>query len=109
MEPHAFRRRVLLAVTGLSPQVVTETVYALAVRRAPAFVPTEIELITTREGAQRAELALLSDDPGWFHRLRADYAPPPIDFDSPHIHALADAEGRPLDDIRSPADPPVPI
>jgi adenosine deaminase len=104
MEPHAFPRRVLLAATGLSPQVVTETVYAVAVRREPAFLPTEIELITTREGAQRAELALLSGDPGWFHRLRADYALPPIEFETQRIHGLADADGAPLDDIRSPAD-----
>jgi CRISPR-associated protein (TIGR02584 family) len=104
MQPHSYARRVLLAVTGLSPQVVTETVYALAVHRDPPFIPNEIELITTREGAQRAELALLSDDPGWFRRLRADYSLPPIDFSAQRIHALADATGSPLDDIRSPAD-----
>jgi CRISPR-associated protein (TIGR02584 family) len=33
MEPSEYSRRVLLAVTGLSPQVVTETLYALAVQR----------------------------------------------------------------------------
>ena len=104
MSPHEFPRRVLLAVTGLSPQVVTETLYALSVSREPAFVPTEIHLITTREGAQRAQLALLSDDPGWFHRLRADYGLPPIAFSAEHIHVLADEQGAPLEDIRSPAD-----
>lgn len=29
-QPASFTRRILLAVTGLSPQVVTETVHALA-------------------------------------------------------------------------------
>lgn len=38
MMPHAGERRILLAVTGLSPQVVTETFFALAVERWPAFV-----------------------------------------------------------------------
>ncbi len=104
MNPHAFPRRVLLAVTGLSPQVVTETLYALAVQREPAFVPTEIRLITTSEGAQRARLALLSDDPGWFHRLRSDYRLPSIAFDEGSIQVLANGSGQPLDDIRSPAD-----
>jgi hypothetical protein len=33
--PETSERRVLLAVTGLSPQIVTETVYALAVKRRP--------------------------------------------------------------------------
>src|SRR5947209_15251583 len=65
--PDSFPRRILLAVTGLSPQVVTETVYALT-RIEPAFVPTEVHLLTTGEGAERAKLTLLSEKPGWFHR-----------------------------------------
>src|SRR3990172_2018906 len=46
--PSSYPRRILLAVTGLSPQVVTETLYALAVE-PPAgeerFVPTEVHLV----------------------------------------------------------------
>lgn len=104
MEPPEYPRRVLLAVTGLSPQVVTETLFALAVQRQPAFVPSEVHLITTAEGAQRAKLALLSERPGWFNRLRADYALPPIDFGEHSIHTLTTVGGRPLQDIRSPTD-----
>ena len=103
--PSHYPRRILVAVTGLSPQIVTETLYALAV--APSenpFVPTEIHLVTTRTGAEKARLALLSDEPGWFHSLRSDYALPPIDFAAGNIHVLEDAGGRPLDDIRSPED-----
>ena len=103
--PDQFSRRILVAVTGLSPQIVTETLYALAVApSARRFVPTEIHLITTRTGAEKARLALLSDDPGWFHRLCRDYALPPICFTTDTIHTLEDAAGKPLDDIRSPAD-----
>lgn len=102
--PDGFPRRILLAVTGLSPQIVTETLYALAVARSPAFVPTEIHLITTVEGAERARLALLSDEPGWFHRLRRDYRLPEMRFDAGCLHVLEDAAGDPLADIRSPAD-----
>ena len=102
--PASYPRRVLLAVTGLSPQVVTETLHALATAEQAPFVPTEIHLITTGEGKHRAELALLSDDPGWFHRLCKDYALPPIDFVRDNIHCISDADGHPLDDIRTPAD-----
>jgi hypothetical protein len=42
----AYTRRVLLAVTGLSPQIVTETLYALAVDHQPVWIPTEIRIIT---------------------------------------------------------------
>jgi len=101
--PSAYRRRVLVAVTGLSPQIVTETLYALATT-SPAFVPTEVHLITTRGGAEKARLGLLSLEPGWFHRLRADYALPPIEFSDSNIHVLRDAAGIALDDIRTPEE-----
>ena len=103
-EPSAFSRRVLLAVSGLTPQVVTETLYALAADEHAPFVPTEVHLITSAEGARRAELSLLSDDLGWFHRLCADYHLPGVRFDRSHIHVVRGAQGQPLDDIRSPQD-----
>ena len=99
--PASYQRRVLLAVCGLSPQIVTETIYALASASEEPFVPTEVHLITTREGAQRAELSLLSDDLGWFHKLCADYHLPGIHFDRRNIHIVRDAGVRGLDDIRS--------
>ena len=104
MEPTTYRRRILLAVTGLSPQVVTETLYALSVERVPAFAPTAIHLVTTAEGAERARLSLLTPEPGWFQRLIHDYGLPPIEFGPEHIHILHDDTGRQLDDIRSLTD-----
>ena len=101
LQPSAYARRVLLAVSGLSPQIVTETIYALASNAEAAFVPTEVHLITTREGAQRAELSLLSDDLGWFHKLCADYHLPGISFSRKNIHIMRDANERGMDDIRS--------
>ena len=47
---HATPRKILLAVTGISPQIVTETLYALgceAEENPDAFIPTEVHLITT--------------------------------------------------------------
>ena len=52
----------------------------IAVRGRPAWVPTEIRIITTRQGAEKARRTLLSDDPGWFRRLREDYRLPEIAF-----------------------------
>lgn len=103
-QPHGYPRRVLLAVTGLSPQVVTETLYALSVVRQPAFVPTELHVITTATGAERLRSTLLAPEPGWFSRLCADYALPPIDFGEANIHVLRNREGEVLGDIRSPCD-----
>ena len=103
-QPQDCPRRVLVAVTGLSPQIVTETLYALAVEQEPPFIPTEIRLITTEEGGERAKLSLLHPESGWFHRLRTDYGLPAIAFGPEHIHVLRDVGGRPLGDIRTPDD-----
>ncbi|MGQ9634955.1 MAG: CRISPR-associated ring nuclease Csm6 [Bryobacteraceae bacterium] len=97
-------RRILLVVTGLTPQVVTETVYALAVQRKPAWIPTEIRVISTSEGAERARLTLLGKTPGWFRRLRKDYGLPPIRFEESLIRGLRRPDGGPLEDIRTLAD-----
>jgi CRISPR-associated protein (TIGR02584 family) len=102
--PADFPRRVLLAVTGLSPQIVTETLYALAIRADPPWLPTQIRLLTTARGAEHARLNLLSQEPGWFHRLRADYGLPDIRFDAECIEVIRDGAGQPLEDIRSQAD-----
>ena len=104
MYPEQYSRRILLCVSGLSPQIVTETLYALTVTGEPRFIPTEIHLLTTAEGAERARLTLLSEEPGWFHRLRRDYGLPAIRFTLDTLHILRAADGRPLNDIREPAD-----
>ena len=104
MNPEHYPRRILLCVSGLSPQIVTETLYALTVTDGPRFVPTEIHLLTTLDGAERARLTLLSEEPGWFQRLREDHGLPDIRFTPGHIHILRDIEGRLLRDIRSVAD-----
>lgn len=93
-------RSILLAVTGLTPQVVTETLYALRRERAP--LPTEVHILTTSEGAERARLTLLKDH--WFDKLCADYALSGIAFDASHIHILKNAAGEVLADIRSEQD-----
>ena len=106
MEPGSYPRRILVCVTGLSPQTITETLYALAVRQQPVFVPTEIHLITTAEGASRAELTLLDPDQGYLHRLCADYAldATAIRFNAATIHIIPDGDSAPLTDIRTLTD-----
>ena len=100
-------RRILLAVTGLSPQILTETLYALGVEagQGAPFIPTEVHLITTDSGAKLARAALLHPDGGQFHALLADY--PQLGspaFDDQHIHVIRDAQGQALADIRTPEE-----
>lgn len=100
-----FPRRVLLAVTGLTPQIVTETLYALAVAQTLPWIPTEVRLITTAEGAERARLSLLDPKEGQFHALCRDYGlTGKIAFPSENIMVICDASGAALADIRTPED-----
>lgn len=102
MLDNAYENRILLLVTGLSPQVVTETVHALAVKRKPAWVPTQVHVLSTLEGCERARKELLSN--GWFARLREDYGLPPIAFDETHLHRIQGQDGVHLKDIRTESD-----
>lgn len=103
MKLQDYQRRVLVCITGLSPQVVTETVYALA-RQAEPWIPTEVHVLTTVIGAKQARLSLLAPDQNQFGLLVRDYALEAIRFDDAHIHVLEDAQGRPLEDIRTQTD-----
>lgn len=98
------RRRILLAVAGLSPQVITETVFALAQAGDRAALPTEVHALTTADGAERIRLTLLSRQPGWFRRLLRQRRLPAITFRDDHIHIIRDRRGRPLSDIRTPEE-----
>jgi CRISPR-associated protein (TIGR02584 family) len=102
--PSVYPRRILLIVTGMSPQVVTETLYALAVQADP-FIPTEIHLLTTQEGKQRAKASLLHQDGGQFYALLQDYPQigQPV-FNEDHIHVIRTPDGATLPDIRTPEE-----
>jgi len=97
-------KNILIVVSGLSPQVITESLYALAILRDEPFIPDEIHLITTQEGANRARLLLLSDKPGWYHRLCEEYGLPDCGFSESRIHVLLNARGETMDDLRTPED-----
>ncbi len=88
----------LVAVVGSTPQVMTETFWALRIDRG---VPIdEVFLITTTVGQKTCQERLL--DEGRFEKMLSDYNidPKPV-FDTDHIHVFEDAEGDFLDDIRT--------
>ncbi|MCI6632020.1 MAG: CRISPR-associated ring nuclease Csm6 [Sutterella sp.] len=96
-------RRIFVSVTGMTPQVVTETLYALVTQ--DHAVPTEIHLITTANGRNRALRDLLDSQTGQFHAFCRDYdLVGRIRFDDSMIHVICDANGHPLSDIRTQDD-----
>lgn len=103
LEPSEYERRVLLVVSGMSPQILTETLYALTQKRAPAFLPTEVHVLTTSSGANNARLNLLFGD-AHFLQFCEEYGLDPAIFTEQNIHCIQDANQCRLEDIRSIAD-----
>lgn len=62
-------KRVLLAVCGLTPQIITETLYAL---HCEGRLPQRVVVLTTRAGRDRC-LNTLFGGPGMLHRFFNDY------------------------------------
>lgn len=102
----------LLAVTGLSPAIVTETIWALANREA--IIPDRVVLITTAVGAEVLEKSLFTPREDWggasvWESLRQSVgaASNQLIAETPKVISMPDGTtGRalPLDDIRTPSE-----
>ncbi|MCK5888377.1 MAG: TIGR02584 family CRISPR-associated protein [Methylococcales bacterium] len=101
-QPHEYSRRILVAVSGMSPQIITETLYGLAIKQTPAFIPTEIHVITTLAGEKEVILQLLHPKTGKFQALCQDYGLDSINFSADNIHIILDGQDSPLEDIKTP-------
>ncbi|MEZ0329232.1 MAG: CRISPR-associated ring nuclease Csm6 [Dissulfuribacterales bacterium] len=93
-------KHILFAVLGITPQVLTEALYAL--HKAGKDVDT-IEVITTQTGCDLIHSLLLAGGDGAYHRYLKDYGIPSdrIQFDINNITILTDINGKPMDDITS--------
>lgn len=88
-------------MAGASPQIVTETVYALLPEDPPR---TEIHVLTTSCGREALLEGLLGRSGQWT-RLLAEYpAARRFDLTERNIVVLRDARGKPLRDVRSSRD-----
>ncbi len=96
-------RDVLVAVCGLTPQVVTETLWALH-HRTPPIHPTQIWILTTREGERICRSQLLGKD-GALARFVREYHPKPAPrCSASQLIVLKGADHRLLEDVRSEQD-----
>lgn len=102
-QPYHYPKRILLLTVGTSPQIVTETLYKLAVDAKNPFIPHEVHIITTQKGANRVKETLLANNEmlGHFAQLCADYHLPAIAFTTEHIHLIEDTEGNFINDSES--------
>jgi len=116
---------VLLAVTGMSPAILTETVWALA-REKPPVIPARVVVITTVPGQARIDEELFKPSPDYgnrtvwqalrdavFHLAGSTLKLSPGQFDEllilDDIRLIASRDAKlgrsfPVEDIRTPAD-----
>lgn len=93
-------KHTLLATTGASPQVVTETLYAI--HHENMEWPDDIYLITTSFGKEEAVKGLLEQ--GHLQRLCDELNRPMPTFDANHVLVTPGADGTEVEDARSLAD-----
>lgn len=105
-------QKILLSVTGMSPAVVTETLYALVTEKG--FIPDEIRVITTQQGKNQVLKTLCGieggrkEQKGALEEFIADYGEQygfqQIHFDESCIEIIRDHNNQHLSDIRSPEE-----
>ena len=86
----------LVFVIGLTPQVVTETLWAVLSRDGLRAMPSRVHLVTTAIGARRIRDDLLGET-GALARFCTDFGLSSI---VAVVHVLEDGQGREQDDIR---------
>lgn len=96
-------KQILLVASGMSPQVLTETLFALIHQEKP-FLPDEIHMVTTAVGRDKAVTELLDGSNGHFYHFCRDYGFASGVFQASDIHTIRDMHGGELSDIKTPED-----
>ncbi|HHO76725.1 MAG TPA: TIGR02584 family CRISPR-associated protein [Deltaproteobacteria bacterium] len=94
---------ILLAAAGLSPQVITETLYGL---HQQGKAVDAIHVVATRQGKERVYACLLSPTDGKYLQYLSEYEidSGTIEFGFDNVHVVKDEHGREIEDIVSEDD-----
>ena len=91
-------KEVYIFVAGATPQIITETIYALAQREPPVY-PDEIYIITTETGRRRIQETLI--EKGILKAMQKEYGMPDIVLTEDSFIVARDGDGRVISDIRN--------
>lgn len=96
-------KNILLALCGLSPQVITEALYALFHEGKQVDA---VHAITTRQGKERLFTGLFDPEQPRLDSLMNDFGltVADLDFSPANIHTLHNKGGMEIDDIITPED-----
>ncbi|HFQ5206911.1 TPA: CRISPR-associated ring nuclease Csm6 [Vibrio vulnificus] len=90
-------KNILLATTGASPQILTETLFAIHQSGRP--FPDEIYVITTQSSKPALMNGLFRD--GHLQSMLDEYAMPAVKFEESHIWLIEDDKGNLVEDAKS--------
>lgn len=99
-------KNILLLVTGGTPQIITETIWALACdpQHNEQWVPDEVHIISTRYGLNEVKNKLLGKDK-ILTRMKNEYAQiANLRLEDNFLHCFTDQEGNELEDLRTPEE-----
>lgn len=91
-------KEVLIFVAGFTPQVITETIFALS-QQSPGIYPDEIFILTTSLGKQRVMDSLVTK--GILEQMCTEYDLPAISLTEESFIVIRDDSGHELNDIRN--------
>jgi len=94
-------REILIFVAGATPQIITETIYALAMQTPPVYAD-ELHIITHSQGKQLIMQKLVKD--GVLQQLCKEYGLPRLSLSDANFLVITDQVGNELSDIRTSAD-----
>ena len=96
-------KKILLAISGTTPQIITETIYALWEQNN---MPDAIYILTTQAGKDRLYNELLCNGQGYFYAFCKEYDidSSKIDFKIENILVPCNYFGESLKDIRTEED-----
>lgn len=100
------KKNILLLVTGGTPQIITETIWALACdpQHNEQWVPDEVHIISTRYGLNEVKNKLLGKDK-ILTRMKNEYAQiANLRLEENFLHCFTDQEGNELEDLRTPEE-----
>jgi len=91
-------KNIILSVVGLTPQVITETLFAMHQQNK---LIDAIHVITTRKGREKINAHLLAPGSGKYYQYLKEYDvnAGSIDFGFDNIHTIKDTNGIEIDDI----------
>ena len=100
------KKNILLLVTGGTPQIITETIWALACdpQHNEQWVPDEVHIISTRYGLNEVKNKLLGKYK-ILTRMKNEYAQiANLRLEENFLHCFTDQEGNELEDLRTPEE-----